>query len=208
MYLFRSFVVIISVLFLQACDLPSGEDLQEKPEIYFNLQGFVKEQIAYLQSTQAKVYKIALINDKKESKLLEKIDWQKELDSFLQADINKSAFEGMYSLQDSSANGRLIKHYQAKSNTLHTRSLRIEIDESSNAVLSVQVRIEAENYLYRTYQEMSITCERNANGKNVIKHYKFLGQQKMIFSPEKRFEIEGTVNPAALSWIGGNEAAD
>jgi hypothetical protein len=204
MYFFRFLFIVFCILILQACSLPSGEDLQDRPEIYFNLQGFVKEQIAYLQSTQAKVYKTALINEKKESKLLEQVDWQKELDAFVQADINKSAFEGMYLLQDSSAEGRLIKHYQAKSSSLHTQSLRIEIEESSNAVLAVEVRIENENYLYRTYQEMRLACERNAEGKNIVKHYRFLGRQKMIFSPERRFEIEGTVNPAPLSRLGLN----
>ena len=75
------------VLSLAACQ---QKEISNKQIEYVDLQGFFIAEANRLNAQKPTITKSVCINEKKESKLLNKsIDWEKELSVFKEADINK-----------------------------------------------------------------------------------------------------------------------
>ena len=75
----------------------------EKPnstKIYFDLAGLVNQQVIELNKNQPLTHKNLAIEEKKEVLNTNKIDWQKELELFLQADLNKQSYQLSYNKEE------------------------------------------------------------------------------------------------------------
>ncbi len=66
---------------------------------YFNLTGFVQKQVQQLTAAQPAVEKTVLSGPSTpETKVLNNINWNQELETFTQADINKPALRAAYTV--------------------------------------------------------------------------------------------------------------
>jgi hypothetical protein len=76
---------------------------------FVNLATFIEEQTTLLDSLNPAVDKEVRIGDKSERQTLQNINWQRELELFLQADISKPALQASYNVEDGPGNIRIFQ---------------------------------------------------------------------------------------------------
>ena len=95
----KVFGLLIFCVLLNACnpEIKEGETKR-----YFDLKGLIETQIKTLNTKKPFVQKTILMSEKSESHLVNTIDWAKELELFIQMDLNKPAFIQSYQVDSSS----------------------------------------------------------------------------------------------------------
>lgn len=137
---------------LAACSAPANKKQEVKPA-FFELGTYMEGQIAALQSAQPKAFKVITFNGKSEEKQLDKLDYERELALFVQADINKPAWIGKYSIDSTFKQAELESlQYKAIDEALPTRHIRI--DFAQNQVSRVVVREKLKSVLADTDREL------------------------------------------------------
>ncbi len=184
------FILFISLFSLNACKFLHSED--KKVAIYYDWNGFVENQIKFLQKQTLSVEKNASINGSTEKQTLKSLKWHKELDLLLQADINKKAFEGLYNVLDSTNAESKYKIYTAKNTSLVVRKLTI-ITDKNDIITKMNANLISENPLYHSEKQLFASFS-NQNGQPKLQEYHYSGKQKMILMKEEQFEIIGKVN--------------
>lgn len=124
------------------------------------------------------------VEEKQEEKTLQKLNYEQELKSFIDADINKVAWYDKYNI-DSTVNneGQLEKlTYQATENDLRTRSIEISFDEN-NEVHLVHIHLDSQSKVAGS--EKNMTYETN-------KGFKIVTTQSLIGTDEKTISLEAT----------------
>jgi hypothetical protein len=85
----------LSLIFLLgACS--TAPNNKAVPRQYFDLKGYVSAAAQRLKQLNPQVNKTVTINQSAEHKKLKITDWQKELSVITDADINKSAWQGLF----------------------------------------------------------------------------------------------------------------
>ncbi|NIJ51339.1 hypothetical protein [Dyadobacter arcticus] len=173
---------------LLSCGSEQTNDKNEK--YYYDLKGFVDNQIVYLDEKKPMVYKTTMLNGKKEIGKSTNIDWKKELELFIQADINKPAYRQSYDVvrKDSSE-----YEYTLRPNmNLPVRYLKIVTDKSINQPLYVKALLKSENKIYDSEKSIELICTK-ANNLWELKSFSVHGYQKLIFMDKKLFQIESKI---------------
>jgi len=101
-------------------------ETQNATKTYFDLAGLVNQQIAELNKNQPLTHKNLEIEDKKEVLNTNKIDWQKELELFLQADLNKQSYQLSYNKEETP---QMAVYTLKEGEKLPVKSLKIIFDE-------------------------------------------------------------------------------
>ena len=165
---------------LSACN---PEIRESKIKRYFDLKGLIETQIKTLNIQKPFVQKTVLMSEKSESQLVKTIDWAKELELFIQMDINKPAFIQSYQV-DSSSMG--VKYVLKNTEKLPVKYLMINrIGESG---FSVEALMSNENYLYQTERHLKLVIKNSE-----LSDYQIEGFQKIVFGERKIFKINGVI---------------
>ena len=152
---------------------------------FYDLKGFVGEQIEVLQKDNPTVNKLMIINDQKEEKEFMDIDWTKEFELLLQCDLNKSAYALSYDV----AEANLTETYILKAGEdLPVKTLQITKDEKGN-VLRIAADMATENYLFQSKKHLEYDFINRQ-----LKNYQIEGTQSLIIGGEKSFKIVGKVS--------------
>lgn len=106
------------VSFLISCQAPPAA---RQKLTYPDIQGFFKQEIKRLQKVQPLIEKSVHLNKENETKTLSEINWEDELSLFIQSDINKPAFKGLYQKQKEA--DEVV--YSTSDPKLKTRQIRI-----------------------------------------------------------------------------------
>ncbi|MBB5639210.1 ABC-type glycerol-3-phosphate transport system substrate-binding protein [Pedobacter cryoconitis] len=85
----------LSILFFAACN-PAAPKKQHVSLTYFDLKDYIAKEAKRLTALNPEIDKTVIVNNAKERKKLKIADWPKELSSFSDADINKSAWQGLF----------------------------------------------------------------------------------------------------------------
>lgn len=138
----------LALLALSACSDPQYRREDVKPE-YFNLKSYFQKEASRLQATNPTVNKTVVANGKAETKHMKIRSWEKELSSFIDADINKRAWAGEFAkqLKDSS------EIYASNNDKVPVK--RLTIFRSNKQISGVEVIIENHNYLYTSTDTLS-----------------------------------------------------
>lgn len=181
---------------LTSC-LPA-EGVREGEKVYFNLEGFLEQQIDTLSVSEHTITKTIHFNGEREQQeyttgqqpqgafpletLHSYVRWQKELRPFLDAGINKPALLDSYTGDTSrSASGTIDSIvYRARRKGLKTRELSVNFSQNSQ-VEKVQLHLLTDNPLYRSEQFLTF---RPGIG------YTIKGLQEVRFFEKDEFEIE------------------
>lgn len=116
---------------------------------YFDIKGYFKNTAAQLKKEHNILTKTVVHNGTSESKKVVISNWDAELALFTESDINKPAWNGSYTKQDSA--GAII--YTAKDADLRTR--RILIDKTKNgSIKEIAICNEVNNALYNTQENL------------------------------------------------------
>lgn len=175
--------IISSLIFcalLSACNEEVKENQTNK---YFDLKGLIESQIKTLNKQKPVVQKSILIAEKSENQVVKTIDWAKELELFIQADLNKPAFIQSYQV-DSSSTG--VKYTLKETEKLPVKYLNIT--KVGTEGINIEALVNNENYLYETERHLKLSLKNNQ-----ATDYQINGFQKIVFGEKKNFKINGVI---------------
>ena len=153
-----------------------------KINTYFDIKGFFTKQISVLEKERPKFTKQILINKEKETKNLTNIDWKKELDPYLQTDINKVAYAQCYKTIE---NDSIVDYTLKPTETLPVKSILVKKNQKTKQISSIAIESSDENMLYYWKKSLLSTFE---NGR--LKSYSISGKQKILIFEEETFIVE------------------
>jgi hypothetical protein len=118
------------------------------------------------------------------------VDWKKELELFVQADINKPSYRQSYEVVQ---NGPTHYEYRLKpGNDLPVAYLKIETDSVLKQPLYVEAIIKAKNKIYNSEKKIALRSVKRDNLLEVTS-YSVDGYQKLIFVEKKVFSIQSKI---------------
>lgn len=126
------------MLFSVACvETPTeGKLVKDKP--FFDLKGYFSQEINRL-SGKKNLTKKAMYNGQEETKVMESIDFEKELLIFSNTDINRAAWLEKYSIDsifDAQEKLRAVE-YKALDEGLKTKSIRVQFAQNSVSQIEI-----------------------------------------------------------------------
>ncbi len=160
-----------------SCETPQ-ENLSKN---YFDIKGLFLGEINKLSKEKPIINKSVEINGKKETKTISEIRWEKELDPFVQADINRAAYLGSYEITETDTTVRYLLKKEAK---LPIYSIWILKKKGTNEVLNIDIASADENLLYNWQKAISANF---VDGK--LKTYAIKGSQKIWVFEEEKYSI-------------------
>ncbi|AWW30508.1 hypothetical protein DN752_10435 [Echinicola strongylocentroti] len=181
-------MLLLGLLF--SCDNGEKQPLANPTQIdkYFPLKDFVINQLDKLNNHQ--VQKVTVINGEEETTevTLTKEQWRKELDAFIQADINKAANSTAYEEQKNGKEKVYRLKPEAKGNIKEIKVTYLSPD--SNKVMEVTFVAKSENFFY----ESSTTGTLHFNeSTGLISTYSVAGTQKVWFLSPNEIRVQGKV---------------
>jgi hypothetical protein len=175
----RQTILLFSLIFLQSCQ--SQETT--KISFYFDVKGYISNQINLLNTSKPKVSKTVTVGDKVETKVINGIDWAKELEFFAESDLNKPAYVGSYDITENDS----LKSYRLKSSGKNLVKYLI-IKQKANGQEEISAQISESNYLYESEKNLKAVFENKK-----LKSYQIEGFQKVILGEKKPFKIVGEI---------------
>lgn len=157
---------------------PAGSMGIAKP--YFDLKGYFDSEVARLRK-KGKAKKMATVDGKQEQRLIDSIDFGRELAVFADSDINRPAWTDAYEVDSSfNAQRELIGlTYTSNDDNLKTRSITVDFEGAS--VSKILVKNEVASSITASSQVLSY---QPAIGYSIESH------QKVAMSDEHVFKIE------------------
>lgn len=175
---------IMCLLILSLIVMSCNEEVKEnQTKKYFDLKGLIESQIKTLNKQKPAIQKSILMSEKSENQVIKTIDWSKELELFMQADLNKPAFIQSYRV-DSSSMG--VRYTLKETEKLPVKYLNIT--NTGEDGMNIEALVNNENYLYETERHLKLSLKNNQ-----ITDYEISGFQKIVFGDKKNFKINGVV---------------
>ena len=177
----RIVLILLLSIFAASCN-NSENKIQSKT--YYDLAGLINQQISDLSAKMPLVEKIVTLTDKQERIETKDIDWNKELELFLQADLNKQSYQSGYTVdvQDKRTN-----YVLKRGEKLPVRQLTIELDEK-DLPRQIEAIMHTKNYLYESDKKLTANFVNNQ-----LKSYKIEGYQELFVGSKKSFSIIGKI---------------
>lgn len=173
----RPFLFLSLPLFFVACQPQASTEKVSAAIHYFDLKGYIAKEADRLNASQPLLFKTVMVNKTEEGKKLKIADWHKELSAFTDADINKSAWQGLFQVTRTSNADK----YTTAEEKVPVKSLIIT--HHNGKVKSIQVLIGNSNILYTSKDTLSYYPDSLYEIKKT-QHIKLLN--------EKNYRITGT----------------
>lgn len=176
------------IAIMASCQTPVQED--ELPNVYYDVEGFIRDQIELLNEEKPLVKKNMVVSEERESRTTRQVDWNKELELFLQSDINKPAYRKSYAIVQSDS---LTFEYTLNTEEdLPVRYLRVVLNDSTGKPDLLEARLLSENKLYESRKNLRLSCGMR-KGEWRIVSYQIQGFQELITSSRKPFDVQATI---------------
>jgi hypothetical protein len=173
--------VLIFIVTLSSCT--TGPNQVYPAKIYFDLPGFLDEQVAQLYKDSFIVIKTTEINGNSDQHEMPWTDWRKELALFYASDINKPSFIGKYSVDSTAGDpAKVTVAYKATDPSLRTRL--IEIIYTGDSVSLIHISNQSGNFLTSNNEELYY---------QPLKGYIIKSSQTMKFFGDTKFAIKGDI---------------
>lgn len=175
-------------LLFSGCNNPAQSDL---PPVYYDVGGFVNRQITDLSARKPLVQKAVQINQERSQQTVRTVNWQRELELFLQADINKPALRSSYAIArpDSLTYRYTLKNSEER---LTVRSLLVKVDSVTRQPRRIEAVLQTSNPLYASERHLLLESGPTRTGWQV-NHYKLYGFQKLSFFDKNEFSVEARI---------------
>lgn len=175
--LYGAFFLLLLLLSCQNRDTASGKAGQNP---FFDLNSYFNEQIERLQTQQPEVRKTVTFDGETETLELDSLDYERELEVFLNADLNRASWWDKYTIDSSRTDGRLASIvYTAQEEDLRVKKLRIEFEKEE--VSRIEVESSTKGPTGSRKQSLLFEPEQG---------YRIHTQQKVVFSKPREMEIE------------------
>lgn len=163
------------ILFFGACN-SAGPKKQSSALQYFDLKGYITKEASQLKKSNPEIDKTVMVNGATEQKKLKITDWQKELSAFSDADINKSAWEGLFQLHKE----KNADVYLSNDDKVPVKSLKVKYVRGK--ISGIEVLISNSNSLYTSNDTLSYFPDSL---------YQVKKTQHITLLKEKNYQIKG-----------------
>ena len=147
-------LLLLSVCCLFSCNNPKQTTLPP----YFSLPDYMNSQIKILAANKTGAVKTISVNGKKEVHKFDILDWKEELQSFIDADINKPSWRGNFMVDtaytvDKADTEKLIT-YSTEEPGIRTKKLVLNFDIHTKNITEVEAYNLTDNVLYHFEQQL------------------------------------------------------
>jgi Zn-dependent metalloprotease len=174
-----------SLYLMMSCQPPAEKE--QEPNLYYDVEGFIRDQIELLNQKKPMVTKQMVVSGVQEARTTKEVDWSKELELFIQADINKPAYRQSYTIQQ--PNPLTFEYVLNSEEDLTVRHLKVILNDSTGRPSRLEARLLSQNKLYESEKNLELTCA-DRNGVWQIVSYRIQGFQELITSSRKPFIIQ------------------
>jgi len=151
---------------------------------YFNLKDFLHKEIQSQQNQGFKLQKSIILNQKKEDKILSQINLEDELALFLNADLNKPAFENSY---DNLSENDIIWYSLKTEENLPVKKMVIHLDAFEKPE-NIEIEIQEKNILFETEKKLNMNLHEGH-----IQTYSIDGKQQLAWLEPTHYKILGVI---------------
>jgi hypothetical protein len=183
-----SLALSLGLLFSCSETIDEGGGASGLPQKYFPLGDFVQDQLSQLDGKE--VHKVLRIGDDRREVVQQRFDkegWSKELELFLQADINKASLMDSYTVDETA--DRLI-HSLIDGAPGDVREMVIHRENGRVRDISFTYKKDSYFYLSEGRGVLEIHPE-----SGLIQGYTVSGRQKVWFLPTNTMEVKARVMP-------------
>ncbi|MCO6477553.1 MAG: hypothetical protein J5I94_13060 [Phaeodactylibacter sp.] len=174
------FYLALLALACSSCSGGEGKVGVRIPDAFFDLKGYMENEIRRLSEKQPEVRKRIAIDGRAEEKTLDSLDYKKELDIFSRSGINKVAWLDKYQVDSTFRAGQLRQvAYTSKDKSLKTHLLEVQFSDGEVSQIHVQNR--TESIVADVGQEMWYYPGEG---------YKLVSRQSTALTEEKKVEVE------------------
>ncbi len=174
------FYLLMGLLFISCTE--SGKTSPKNT--YFAWADLLNSHIKSFEITKPKVHKTVFLDGAKEVKVVSDIDWSKEWALFLEADLNKPAFEKSY---DNLSEPDMIWYSLKLGESLPVKKFMVHLDDL-NRPTRVEIEVSQKNFLFETSKNMHMTF---SDGH--VQTYYIEGSQKLRWAKATHYKLLGVL---------------
>ncbi len=164
------------------CIFFSCSERQEKIHYsYFDIKDLFVKQITDLSKNKPVFIKSAKLNGEQETQELTTINWKKELEPFVESDLNKPAFVQSYNIVETDST---LQYLLKTGEKLPISSILLK--RKKNQISNIEIAVNDENMLYTWNKALIAEFE-----KGQLKKYSIKGNQKILIFEQENFHIIG-----------------
>lgn len=143
----ESLCLAFILLFFYGCTPAIKE--QKDTLTYFNLKGYFEKEALRLKRTNPVLTKTVMVNGNAETKNISITDWPKEFAVFSDADINRTAWAGVFKVEKDS----LKELYTSDNEKVPVKEVRVL--KMNNKLYGIQIIVKNSNILYTSSDTLS-----------------------------------------------------
>lgn len=174
-------VIGIFSIYQMSCTAPESLG---KESAYYHWEEFLTGAIKALEAHPKMVQKTIFLDGKKEEKVFRTMNWKKEWAVFLEADLNKPAYQLSY---DNLSEDGLIWYSAKIGEKVPVKTFKMHLDASGKP-LQVEINISQTNYLFETSKKLNMNI---IDGK--VETYSIDGYQKIRFLSPTTYKLMGVI---------------
>jgi len=140
--------LLLIVLFFGSCNSAAPKK-QSSVLSYFDVKGYFAKEAERLKLLKPEIDKTVMVNKEEEHRKLKITDWKKELSIFSDADINKSAWQGLFKIHKE----KDLETYLSNDEKVPVKSLRISY--KNGKLFGIEILISNANSLYTSNDTLS-----------------------------------------------------
>ena len=158
--------------------------------LYFDVKGLLTQQVARLEQRHAAVTKhVRLRAEMPETVRVPAVKWADELQIFFQADINKAALRGAYTVDSVVLpGGALRRTYTCRPGQPNAPVARLVVVQQGAEPQEIAATIVQNNALFSAQKQLRVQLE-----KGQLRRYEVMGTQKLVLFDTLRYSAAGVV---------------
>lgn len=185
----RTVVIFLVYGLLLACNDDQGQPMDNPIQIskYFLLKDFVESQVKQLEGAEVRKFSQIKGNEENSVQEFNEEGWRRELDIFIQADINKSSLASSYDTEKT--DDVLIHRLKPGEKSLIQE---IKVAYEGEQVSQISFISHQDNLFYTSGSTGELVVDLSSGR---IKTYHVKGTQKVWFLPPNEMEVRGEIIP-------------
>lgn len=169
-------------------DTPAEAPTLARRPLYFDVKGLLDQQVKALTAQATGTTKrVNLRGGATETVRVAVVRWPDELQIFYQADINKAALRGAYTVDSTTLpNGKVQRTYLRRTGQVNAPVSRLAVLTADGRAEEIAADIRQENALFSADKHLELTLSAGQ-----LRRYSVRGTQKLVFFDTLRYGAEG-----------------
>ena len=184
----KTLLLILLFAVISSCKKPStttnncsGKNVEK--EYFFSLKNYFCELMNTYNANNIKVNKRVSFGAKSETIENLEIDWNAEFATFINADINHSAWVDKFSIDTLKTNDGFSVQYLSNTPSIPVKNVKVDFNKNEE-VKAINIETSRSNALYKSKQEIHFIPNEK---------YQVNGWQRTLFLSKTEFTVEGFI---------------